>query len=76
MTDWTSDPRPLRECLVSWAGEHGVERGISKWVAERLAAPRRTVDEWLQGRRTPALEGTIRLAMTQHDHLVAGGCHM
>lgn len=65
--DWSTDPRPLADCLRAWAVAHGHTRGGAAWVSKQLRVQERTVQDWLQGRRFPPLEALVRRCMDLID---------
>lgn len=64
MADWTTDPRPIAECLPAWELAHGWSGAEA---ARQLRAPYPTYRDWRTGRRKPSPEGAIRRLMTLID---------
>lgn len=71
--DWTTDPRPLADCLREFGQQlnGGKIRGSRK-VGQTALAIRsaRTYETLLEGRETP-WEATIRLAMNEAERRAA-----
>jgi hypothetical protein len=63
MSDWTTDPRPIAECLKDWHARPGWTRNRA---ADELCVSRPTYDGWCAGRGI-GLEKSIRKLMVLID---------
>lgn len=72
--DWTTDPRPLSECLKDFNRRinGGREYGARETGAHALGIKAATYAGLLAGRPTP-YEATIRLAMVEAERRAAEG---
>ena len=66
MHDWTTDPRPISDCLkdLSRRINGGRTRGSRDALASMLGIPKTTYIGWLNGRPVPH-ERMLRLAMIE-----------
>lgn len=64
--DWTTDPRPIADCLKDLGRRitGGRARGSQDAVVEMLGIPKTTYRGWLNGRPVPH-EQMLRLAMVE-----------